>query len=261
MKRRAAIKTIGLATAGVSVANGVWALPNLDESRHIITLSFDDGFKSSTIKTAEIFEKHGLPACINVIASGHLPDFKVPDEYQVTEKGDFVLWNDLLARGHEVMPHTYKHANLTEMPLSEAQDLITACLDYFTENLKGFEAKNAIYNFAYNASTPEIEEWLAKRVRAYRTGGSILNPLPHNGQQKLTCGAFGPGNTENYLDSEIEKLLSLPSGWLIYNAHGLDGEGWGPMRSEYLESLLARLKKIETVKILPVGPALDLING
>ena len=89
--------------------------------RHIITLSFDDGFKKSSLLTARIFEKYKLSACINVVATGHLPDFKSPDEYQVTEKGDFALWNELKARGHEVMPHGYKHANktsdaFTEMP-------------------------------------------------------------------------------------------------------------------------------------------------
>ena len=102
---------------------------------------------------------------------------------------------------------------------------------------------------------------MGERVRAYRTGGSTVNPLPYKGQQRLTCGAFGPGNTETHLDGEIEKLLSQSTGWLIYNTHGLDGEGWGPMRTEYLDNLLMRLKKIESVKILPVGPALDLVES
>jgi hypothetical protein len=37
--------------------------------RHIVTLSFDDGFKKSSIKRAQIYEKHKLSACINVVAS------------------------------------------------------------------------------------------------------------------------------------------------------------------------------------------------
>ena len=39
-------------------------------------------------------------------------------------RGDFGLWNDLKARGHEVMPHGYKHANKASIPLAEAKDLI-----------------------------------------------------------------------------------------------------------------------------------------
>ena len=49
---------------------------------HIITLSFDDGFKKSNLKIADIYEKHGLSACFNIIASGHAGDFVSPDSYQ-----------------------------------------------------------------------------------------------------------------------------------------------------------------------------------
>ena len=33
----------------------------------------------------------------------------------------------------------------------------------------------------------------------------------------------------------------MPDGWFIYNVHGLDGEGWGPMRSAYLLQVLEKL--------------------
>jgi len=38
---------------------------------HIITVSFDDGFRKSSEKTAQICEQRGLSACFNVIATGH----------------------------------------------------------------------------------------------------------------------------------------------------------------------------------------------
>ena len=40
------------------------------------------------------------------------------------------------------------------------------------------------------------------------------------------------------------------------NTHGLDDEGWGPIRSSYLQRLLERLLALETVEILPAGRAL-----
>ena len=40
-----------------------------DEKKHFIMLSFDDGFKKSSIRTAEIYGKYHLSACINVIAT------------------------------------------------------------------------------------------------------------------------------------------------------------------------------------------------
>jgi hypothetical protein len=71
---------------GVGVA---WALARLESAgaddakkRHVVTFSFGDGFKKSSVRTADIFEKHGLHACINVIATARLPGSVLPNEYR-----------------------------------------------------------------------------------------------------------------------------------------------------------------------------------
>ncbi|MBN2475160.1 MAG: polysaccharide deacetylase family protein [Pirellulales bacterium] len=223
---------------------------------HIVTLSFDDGFKNSSIKTAEIYEKHKLSACINVVASAHRKDFRPPDYHDVP-RGDFALWNELRARGHEVMPHSFQHANLQQFSFEEGKDLIRRCLDVFSRKLKGFEPKKAVYSFAYNASTPKLEAWLPTQVMAFRTSGGAINPWPRRGQVKLTCTSFGPGNCEHAIDREIDKLLAQQSGWMIFNTHGLDDEGWGPIRAAYLDRLLERLVGVASVDVLPAGAALS----
>lgn len=260
--RRKLIKVLGISSAALAIPrffNGLKAnVKNkiLMSKQHIITLSFDDGFKKSSILTAKIFEKHKLSACINVIATGHLKSFQNPDAHQITEKGDFGLWNELKARGHEIMMHSYKHEHLNELPFEEAKDSILRCIDIFSKELKDFEPKESIFNFPYNASTPELEAWLPTQVKAFRTGGGGINPLPYKGQVRLTCTSFGPDSCEDHLNAEIEKLLALSSGWLIYNVHGLDGEGWGPIRSEFLDKLLNRLESIDSIAILPTGKAI-----
>jgi peptidoglycan/xylan/chitin deacetylase (PgdA/CDA1 family) len=243
------------ATASALIGSRLAIASEQPKKRHIVTLSFDDGFKKSSIRTAEIYEKHKLSACINVVASAHRKDFRPPD-YPNVPRADFGLWDDLKARGHEIMPHGYKHANKQSLPFAEAKDLILRCLDVFDRELKGFDRKEAIFNFPYNASTPELEKWLPTQVRAFRTGGGAINSVPHKGQTKLTCTSFGPGNCEKAIDREIERLLAKDSGWLIFNTHGLDDEGWGPIQATYLERLLERFLAIETVEILPAGTAL-----
>lgn len=246
-----------VAAVGLHSAPAARAQEAARKKRHIVTLSFDDGFKKSFIRIAKIYEKHKLSACLNVIATGHRKDFQPPGPYiGGSPRGDFGLWNELRERGHEIMPHTYRHANLKQVPFEEARDLIQRCLDVFGEKLKGFEPKKAVYNFAYNASTPALEKWLVGRVRAFRTGGSGINPWPHPKLAKLTCTSFGPGNGEHAIDREIEKLLAREAGWLIFNTHGLDEEGWGPIRATYLDRLLDRLKATESVAVLPAGAAL-----
>ena len=257
--RRQAIKTIGMS---VATAGMFPALASIDDTkkRHFITLSFDDGFKKSSIRTAEIFEKYKLLACINVIATAHLPGFELPNEYHASPVGDFVLWNELQDRGHEIMMHGYKHAHKNEIPFEQGKDLILKCIDVFSKELKGFKPKESIFNFPFNASTPELEQWLPSQVKAFRTGGNPVNALPHKGQVKLTCTSHGPENINEHLNGQIEKLLTLPSGWLIYNTHGLDDEGWGPVSSDFLDRLLARLMEMDSVEIIPAGKALSRIK-
>ncbi len=264
--RRELIKVLGISSVALAIPGSYNSLKGIERKglnmgkKHIITISFDDGFKKSSILTAEIFEKHKLSACINVIATGHEKDFQIPDEYQITEKGDFVLWNELKARGHEIMMHGYKHCHLNALPFEEAKDLILRCIYIFSKELKDFEPKESIFNFPYNSSTPELEAWLPLQVKAFRTGGGGINPLPYKGQVKLTCTGSGPTNCEERLDTEIKKLLALPFGWLIFNAHGLNGEGYGPMRAEFLDKLLSRLEVIDSVAILTIGQALNEFN-
>ncbi len=254
LSRRDFLKRVGTAAFMGAATAALEPLPVA--KTHVITLSFDDGFRKSSLKTAEIFEKHNLSACINVVATAHRPDFVLPDAYHDHPVGDFGLWNELQERGHEIMPHGYRHANLTEMPLAHAKDLILRCLDFFSRELKGFNPEEAIFNFPYNASSPEIEEWLTGQVRAFRTGYAQINPLPHAGQSKLICSSHGPGNIDAHLTNEIDNLLALPSGWLIYNTHGLDDEGWGPLSSHVLDQLLERLTAIESIQVIPTGRAL-----
>jgi hypothetical protein len=223
---------------------------------HIVTLSFDDGFERSSIRTAEIFERHGVVAELNVLATGHLGG-STDTWHSRWPKGDFDLWNELRARGHVVMPHGYRHANKAELPFVEAQRLIERCLDVFDAQLQGFEASQASFAFPYNRSTSALEAWLGGRVRALRTRGDPVMRLPQPGQKRVTCVSFGPDRCDGDLLRTVESFLAGPPGWLCYNLHGLDDEGWGPVGSDTLESLLERLLGVGA-RVLPITDALDL---
>jgi peptidoglycan/xylan/chitin deacetylase (PgdA/CDA1 family) len=170
--------------------------------------------------------------------------------------GNFKLWNELQARGHVIQPHGLDHTNKAEIPFAAAQAKILRCLEIFTRELKGFDARRSIFNFPYNASTPELEAWLPQVVRAFRTGpGPALNPLPRLGTVKITTSGWV--DAEPWLERCMADLLQAPEGWLVYNAHGLDGEGWGPLRSAFLEQVLDGLLERGDVQILPAGEVLD----
>lgn len=229
---------------------------------YYLTISWDDGFSKSMQKVAEIYEKYGLRAEINVLAAAHQKDAKLPPNMAVgavwgAPYGDFGLWNELQARGHVIQPHGLDHSNKAVLDFDLAMEKIKRCLEIFGEELQGFDPCQTIFNFPYNASTPELEAWLPNEVRAFRTGqGSALNPLPRPDTVKITTSGWE--DAEPWLETCLAELLALPEGWLVYNAHGLDGEGWGPLRSEFLERTLERLLERGDVKILPARDVLDL---
>jgi peptidoglycan/xylan/chitin deacetylase (PgdA/CDA1 family) len=246
-----------LATAGAATTTAFFQPQETETRLHIVSLSFDDGFRKSFLRIAKIYEKFSLSGCFNIIASAHMPGNLVRDDYMKQDQfGDFGVWNELVDRGHEVMPHGYQHAHLASLPLEEAKDLIRRCLDVFSRELRGFDPRKSVFNFPYNQSSPELEAWLPSVVMAFRTAGGMLNPIPNASTVKITTGGWGPDNAEKHVDETVERLLSSPRGWMVYNLHGLDDEGWGPISAGYLERLLGRLREIDSVRILPAARVL-----
>jgi peptidoglycan/xylan/chitin deacetylase (PgdA/CDA1 family) len=263
MERRRFIQATALGGLALSMASF-----NNIKKTHYLTLSFDDGFKKSFYRIAQIHENYGLKACLNVIATGHLKSFNTePQWIPQNLLGDFNNWNKLKGRGHEIMPHTWEHLRLPEIPIEKAKENIEKCLDYFEKNLDGYTSEGAVYNFAYNASTPELEDFALTKVSAIRTGGwlvlkdSMVNSVPVKEQPlRLGCWGHGPDFCDDYVEEEINKFLAVDGGWLILNLHGLDEEGWGPVHGDYLDKLLKRLVKIDKLSIQPTGEIVKQIG-
>jgi len=266
MIRREFIRSGALAGLGISLNS---CTPIQASVSHYLSFSFDDGFLKSFNRAAEIHEEYGLRGCFNVIATAHLPNFQQVGDYIIPKlMGSFKDWNRLVSKGHEVMPHTWEHLKLTEVPLSLAKNNIDKCLDYFEKNLDGYDPKKAVYNYAYNASNAELDEFLLQRVRSIRTGGwhvlednQIENPIPaSSGPIRLGCWADGPGLCDTYIEKTVDQFLKNDGGWLIINLHGLDNEGWGPISTKYYDGLLRKLVEIKHLSVLPVGEVLKLTS-
>ena len=74
--RRTFLKQAAIGTLSVlAIMGSIMKDPKIT---HIVSISFDDGFEKSFIKTAEIYEKYKLSACFNIIASAHLKSFVPP---------------------------------------------------------------------------------------------------------------------------------------------------------------------------------------
>lgn len=200
-----------------------------------LTISWDDGFRRSCEKIAAIYERFGLRAEFNIVAS------RARSGGGDRVHADFGFWNELQARGHSIQPHGFDHSNKSKIPFGESKDLILRCLDVFSESLRGFSAERAIFAFPYNAATAELEAWLPTAVRAWRVSGPgpALNACPTASTRRIQT--VGLEASAEGLERYVGELREAGSGWLVYTAHGLDGEGWGPMESAFLERFLERM--------------------
>jgi len=52
------------------------------------------------------------------------------------------------------------------------KDLILKCIDYFSKNLKGFEPRQSIFNFPFNASTPQPGRMATRTDKSFPNGWS-----------------------------------------------------------------------------------------
>jgi len=257
MKRRQFLKSSAI-TGCLVPALGF--KPSKATKTHLVTFSFDDGFKKSFLKLADIHENFRLKGCFNIIASGHLPEFEKVDDWILPElMGDFDDWNSLVSRGHEVMPHSWQHLNLGRQEPDEAKRLISKCIDYFNLNLRGFDPKRAIFNFPFNSSTPDLEQYTLGLLQAVRTwGDGAINPFPSKSTRKIIgCASNGPNNIDAWVDDKVNSFLATDGGWLVLNLHGLDYEGWGPVSTNYFIALLEKLVTINKLEITPTGMALE----
>ena len=84
--------------------------------------------------------------------------------------------------------------------------------------------------------------------------------MPDKNTRKLTCISYGPDNIDKFLEKTINEFLEGPSGWYIFNTHGVDDEGWGPVSASFLDELLDRLSNTRNVEILPVIPVLNIMR-
>jgi len=202
-----------------------------------VSLVFDDGFAKSSLLTAKIFEARGLGASFAVLVDSS-------DIYPDMPKGDFNLWNELQDRGHIIQPHGYDHSDLTKVPFDVAKSKIDACLIYFSSHLKGFDQSKVIYHLTYNRSTSKVDDYLLSKVKAIRTtgpegrAGSGMNNETELAHRVYNCSWHGPEHCDEHLMTTLRRAEAERPKFLMYMLHGLDNEGWGPLRASTLENAL-----------------------
>ncbi|RJF92085.1 polysaccharide deacetylase family protein [Noviherbaspirillum saxi] len=184
--------------------------------------TFDDGYTSSD-KIAAIFESFGVRATFYIVAS------------TVQDLTGWTFWKDLANKGHEIGNHSMTHAIEMADPSLSDQTL----------------------NSEINGAQQMIEQQLGIRPLSfafpwhqYTSKALAMANTSHLAVRKLDMGesayafAFFDQDHSSSLSAALteanNQLANMVSagGWLVAGGHGVDGDGWSPVTSQFLRDHL-----------------------
>lgn len=204
----------------------------------IISFCFDDGYAASCEAIAKMFEARGLAASFCVVTD---PAGSVDPFIKAGRIGDFGLWRDLAARGHEVMPHGNRHIHLGQVDDQAARDEVSMAVELFAEGMGIQTPESLIYHCAYNHLPQSMLAFMAERFIGVRAGqGNIgRNDLAWGAEALVFDAAFPmPPDIGASARHYVCDLIEGSPAWLALCFHGLEPEGWGPIASDNLADLL-----------------------
>ena len=208
------------------------------EQTSAVSFCFDDGYAASCEAIATLFEERELKANFCVLTD---PSHAEDPCIRSGKIGDFGLWRDLAARGHEIMPHGHRHVHLGQVSDQIARDEIASSLDQFLDGMADEAPEAIIYHCAYNHLPYDLRTFMAERFVAVRATKANVgrNRLAWSRDDLVFDAAFPmPPDLEAGAKALISDLIGGPPSWQVLCFHGLEPEGWGPIAPSSLAALL-----------------------
>jgi len=176
----------------------------------IISLTFDDGWKSAIQEAEPLLLRYGMPATFYIISD------RVPDKH--TEYMNVSDLRTLVTHGHEIGVHTRSHKYLTELTNGEVWYEITEGLN----DLLAFGFKPRTFAYPYGEWNP----YIVKQVReaGFFAARSIERGVNDENVNHLLLRAFAV-REEHSLEEVvlwISEFLRNESKWLILYFHQIE---------------------------------------
>lgn len=185
------------------------------------TYTFDDGYASSST-IASIFESYGLRASFYIVA-GAVPETQ------------WSMWRDLEAKGHEIGNHSMTHTiDLSDPTLSD-QTLNTEINDAQTLIAQKLGTKPMTFAFPWHAYSDRSLNVALQHHFAVRK--------PDIGESTYHFVFFDQDHSVDEAHALADANAQLADtvavgGWFVAAGHGIDGDGWSPITSNFLNQHL-----------------------
>jgi peptidoglycan/xylan/chitin deacetylase (PgdA/CDA1 family) len=205
-----------------------------------VSFCFDDGFLSSTEKTAHLFETRDLRATFCVMAA---PDESDDPAHVDARFAGWPLLRDLRERGHDIAPHGWAHERLETLTHDAACSSIERMFARFAAEFPGFATERTIFHTPYLSMPPPLVDWLLGRCAAVRIAQGNAG-VAAKGSQRIDCITFGPDNVAAQAQARVGDFRSDDGEWLVLVLHGVDGEGWGSVSLPDLAALVDQCREL-----------------
>lgn len=184
--------------------------------------TFDDGYPSSAT-IATIFENRGLRATFFIIPGS-------------TADSQWSFWAGILNKGHEIGNHSMTHNVDMGDPSVSGQTLnleINAAQELIEQRLGTRPLSFAFPWHSYTQTALQLAET-----------GHISVRKVNNGEGNYEFAFFDQDHAASLseqlatVNSQLQNVVSN-GGWFVAGGHGVDGDGWSPVTSRFLQDHLS----------------------
>ena len=195
----------------------------LDGKDKAIVFTWDDMSVHSE-EVAEIFDKYHKPATFYINTAGL-------DNIKNRIKHPFLLsmYKDFLKHGHEIGTHTKHHVNLVKVSLGEAEKEMSSSSKDIQKHFGYLPTTMSYPTSHYNSQLDSLMRlsYLDCRYTVLHDSDSLVRYIHVRSDFDF-----------DYYKKNLDAFMSSNANLYVFGGHQLDGNGYEPMSSKTLNSLL-----------------------
>jgi peptidoglycan/xylan/chitin deacetylase (PgdA/CDA1 family) len=212
-----------LSSVSSSVSKNIPGL-NFGTNNKIISINFDDGWKSQFTLAKPILDIYGFKATFFVVCN-----------YVEKGAGSRMDWQDisqLQNEGYDIESHTMDHKDLTTLPLDQLNYEVGQSKQCLADH--GVDSSVFAYPYASGANDPSVVDVVSKYYDIARTGGSkieLLRPADRYSisainhiskiQQQPQQVSFNDNPTSLSSSSSLDNFIQIVNSESKYNRNGI----------------------------------------
>jgi hypothetical protein len=229
-----------LIAAAVLIQIGASRLKRLAMTSRWISFTFDDGLELGTRKACSIFDHYGFKGGFYPVTGWVDPrSLSIRDPFNAGRPhGDWPFWRSISKRGHEVGSHTQSHFRLGgKRALMQPLRVWREINDSYFDLIRELGCGNLTISLPWNTRSVLSQFLIPLRYLGCVAAAEKIQYNDKQRPQPYWLTAWAPGSATPISDvlQVIDEIP--PEGWLVFQFHAFDDEGYEPLTTERLSEI------------------------